>query len=151
MTTPDVFETTSWRGLTVSPGGVITSAMGKFEWKKNDWTEASCPGGRHKAPGQGCTCGIYSCETWEQLEKLGYNYFDVSGGEPDDAGLIWVIAHLILGGKIIPSSNGVIRAERAAPLKVYMPGHHWRLMKPIRDAYGCEIGIIDRFTGRRTA
>jgi len=59
MTTPDVFETTSWRGLTLSRGVVITSAMGKFEWKKNDWTEASCSGGRHKAPGRGCTCGIY--------------------------------------------------------------------------------------------
>lgn len=149
MTTPDAFDTFSWRGVTVSPDGTITSAMGQFEWTKRGWTRASCTK-KHEAPAKGCSCGIYSCETWEQLHALGYHYFDVSNDDPDDGRLVWVIAHLILGGKVITSSNGVIRAERATPKKVYVPGQHWRLLKPIRDAYGCEVGIIDRFTGRKT-
>lgn len=150
MSTPDAFDTTSWRGVTVSPDGTITSAMGEFAWTKGDWTRATCTRG-HEAPAPKCTCGIYSVETWEQLHTMGYHFLDVSSSVPDDPRLVWVIAHLVLGGRIITSSNGVIRAERATPKKVYVPGQHWRLLQPIRHAYGCEVGLIDRFTGKRTA
>lgn len=146
--TPDVFETIVWRGLTASPDGTLTSAMGEFEWTKGDWTRAVCSK-RHTPPGESCTCGLYSTESWEQLHDLGYHWFDVSGAVVVPDALVWVIAKLVLKGKIIPSSNGVVRAEMAYPRKIYVPGQHWHLIKPIRDAYGCDAGLIDRFSGAR--
>ena len=97
-----------------------------------------------------CTCGLYSTESWKQLQHLGYHWFDVTDGTAPHTDHVWVIAKLVLKGKIITSSNGVVRAEMAYPKKIYVPGQHWRLMKPIRQAYGCEVGLIDRFTGARS-
>lgn len=111
--------------MTVSADGTITSAMGQFEWTKGGWTRATCTR-QHTAPSPKCTCGIYSVETWEQLHAMGYHFLDVSTGNPADPRFVWVIAYLLLGGRIITSSNGVIRAARATPKKVYVPGQYWR-------------------------
>jgi len=147
--TPDVFETIVWRGLTASPDGTLTSARGAFEWTKGDWTRASCTKG-HTPPSETCTCGLYSTESWEQLHELGYHWFDLTDSTATPhADQVWVIAKLVLKGKIITSSNGVVRAEMAYPKTIYAPGQHWHLMKPIHEAYGCKVGLIDRFTGAR--
>jgi hypothetical protein len=59
-----------------------------------------------------------------------------------------VVAEVKLAGRVRRGQIGY-RAQLAYPKKVYVPATRLVLGKGIKDRYGCAIGVIDRFSGRR--
>ena len=41
------------------------------------------------------------------------------------------------------------KAERAYPKKIYVPATRLQTGRLVADRYRCDLGLIDRFTGRR--
>jgi hypothetical protein len=60
-----------------------------------------------------------------------------------------VVAQVSLYGLVRPGRIGY-RASHAYPKKVYVPATALPLGVRIRERYGVTIGLIDRFSGRRT-
>jgi hypothetical protein len=106
-----------WR---VDHYGAIMSPSQELRWVSGDWVTARCrragddpetdpPG--HRAPAEGCTCGIYALKSPGDIVRLmkryGFDAYYFSPFEPAPASGV-----VELSGKVIEHSLGY-RAERA--------------------------------------
>ena len=87
-------------------------------------------------------CGIYALRDFEGLKTHGYNW----GGTQD--GKTWVLVEIAMYGQVRRGAIGW-RASKAAVQTVYVPATKLPLGKLIRDRYGVDLGMIDRFRGDR--
>lgn len=144
---PDFIEPfKAWKGLRADSEGRLFSPMTTTPWPEGEALVATCERKRHTPPVTSCGCGIYAVKTFEDLHDAGYNwsYWSISDDEK-----VWVIAKVKLWGRIRPGRIGY-RAQFAYPEKVYVPGSKLPLGVLIKRRYGVSVGIIDRFSGRRT-
>jgi hypothetical protein len=143
MSAPDLIEAfIGWKGLDADSSGQLFSPSIWTPWPAGEALVAQCSR-RHKTPPvRRCHCGIYALKDFEQLVERKYNWRE------GDEETVAVIAEVALWGGVIVATDGY-RAERAYPRKVYVSALHLRFGSEIRRRYGCEIGLIDRFTGRR--
>ncbi len=151
MSSPDYLEPfIGWKGLHANQAGQLFSPQ---EREYSDWPagapfEAHCARRLdHAPPVKGCSCGIYALTSFEELRAAGYNW-DVAYHSPERGNCVAVIAEVSLWGRIRRGQIGC-RAEFAYPQRVYVPATKLVLGRVIRDRYGCALGLIDRFTGKR--
>ena len=143
---PDFVEPfVGWKGLLADTEGNLYSPAWPTPWPVKEALVATCERKKHKPPAQKCTCGIHAVKTFEDLRDHHYNW-----GESEE-GKIWVLAEINLWGRIRPGRIGY-RAQYAYPKRVFVPVHKVQLPLAvrIRERYGVPIGIVDRFSGRRT-
>lgn len=104
-------------------------------------------------PGEDCTadpyrrhrhgCGIHAGNDRPHVRVLGYDdAAAVAAIWPEhDIGVV-AIGEVGLAGKVIVGAKGW-RATRARPLRLYVPYGAWRLVKPLRDAYGVPVQLAN--------
>ncbi len=152
MSSPDfVTPFTGWKGLHANRTGQLFSPQERGEY--SDWPagapfEAQCAANpEHTSPVKGCSCGIYAVTSFEELLKVGYNW-SLSYRSEERGECVGVVAEVKLWGRIRRDQIG-FRAEFAYPQKVYVPATNLPLGRVVRERYGCGLGVIDRFTGKR--
>lgn len=152
MTTPDLIEPfIGWKGLLADTEGGLWSPSVLTLWPVGEPLIATCQtGGRHEPPISSCHCGIYAVKTYEDLKSHHYHW-----GGPlnintigNDEGKVWVLAEIALYGRVTKARIGY-KAARAAPQTIYVSGMHLRLGRLIQERYGVDLGMIDRFSGKR--
>jgi hypothetical protein len=150
MTTPDLIEPfTGWKGLLADEEGGLWSPSVSTFWPVGKPLVAKCETHRgrawantHKPPVRNCGCGIYALKTYEGLKQHGYNWgLQVNG-------MTWVLAEIALYGQVRVGGIGW-RASHAAPQAVYVSAMSLPLGRLIAKRYGVDLGMIDRFTGKR--
>lgn len=135
-------EVRGWRAWNVHKLGKLYrlgSVTHKSHWPVADWVYAHCGGDPvcdhpsntdGRVPGEGCSCGIYSASTFEQLVKeLPYAHYQRAGEV--------VIGEIAMAGKVIVGTQGY-RAEKARVAKIYTPPNAWKLGREIAKQYGVE-------------
>jgi hypothetical protein len=104
-------------------------------WPHGAWMVADC---RHADPDDDAPherhrgCGIHAARDREHLVDLGYNEGD---------GLV-VIGEVALSGKVIPGELGW-RAQRARPLRLWLPYDRWQLVRRLSAAYRVPVGLTN--------
>ena len=93
-----------WRGWNIYHPHFLVSGNLVYEPRKRH--EAKC-GVDHLAPDPGCTCGIYSFKTLEELKKQNYNNQKILGE-------VW------LWGRVVEHASGY-RSQYSYPKKFYFP------------------------------
>ena len=140
---PDLIEPfLGWKGLLADDEGGLWSPQNVTFWPVGEPLLAKCHNKRHSPPVTGCMCGVYAVKTYEDLRRDSYNWGESKNGNS------WVLAQVALYGKVRKGAIGW-RASKAAPQRVYVPAHKIPLGIKIRDRYGVDLGVIDRFTGKR--
>lgn len=119
---------------------VLLSLTNGTAWPHNDWLHAECAAlGDDNVPHEydprrdgPCTCGIYAAVDRRQLsEHWHYNRFD---------GV--VLGEVGLAGKIIPGTKAY-RAEKARPLRLWLPYVAWELAEPLEQRYGVPVELTN--------
>lgn len=119
---------------------VLLSLTTGTKWPHNDWLRATCsalgddgvPHEYNPATEGSCTCGIYAARDRRQLsEHWRYNRFD---------GV--VLGEVGLAGKIIPGTKA-FRAEKARPLRLWLPYVAWELAQPLEERYGVPVDLTN--------
>lgn len=101
-------------------------------WPYDTWMLASCSRERDGVPHEHCGCGIHAARDRAHLCELGYN--------EDDA--VVAIGEVALAGRVIPGDRGW-RAEKARPLRFWLPHVHWPLVRRLREAYRVPVGVTN--------
>lgn len=118
-------------------------------WTPREAVEATCERTSHKGyeahpvPVQSCSCGLYSAKTLEHLQSMNYHRYD------PDAGSVAVVGSVSLWGKVIEGTQGW-RAQFGYPRELFVPFEAFRLVKPLTEAYGVPVklmNILDRKRG----
>ena len=156
--TPDLIEPfVGWKGLLADSAGSLYSPAVTTPWPARKRLVAKCiavtrsSGSAHVPPLKSCSCGIYAVKTFEDLKEHGYNMWEAGAYRVSSKSgtQIWVVARVSLWGDVIEGQIGY-RAQYAYPKKIYVPGSALKLGALIRERYGVQLGIIDRYTGRRS-
>jgi hypothetical protein len=143
---PDLIEPfVGWKGMLAdAEGGLWSPQRTETFWPVGEPLIAKCHNKNHKPPVTGCMCGIYAVKTFDDLMADGYNW-----GQKTKDGRVWVIAEVALYGQVRRGAIGW-RASKAAPQAIYVSAMNLSLGARIRKRYGVDLGMIDRFTGKRT-
>lgn len=110
-----------------------------YYWTPRRAARAECAYDCEKleVPGESCSCGFYSAKTCEQLlEGLGYASFNPDGDHDE----VRVIGQVANWGKVIEGSQGW-RASKSYPIQLWVPYSASHLAQPLKDAYGCKVGL----------
>lgn len=149
---PDLIEPfVGWKGLLADTAGSLSSPAVRADWPARKKFVAACDLHKaHKPPVKSCGCGIYAVKTFEDLKEHGYNML----GDREQT-LYWpeqtyVVVQVALWGEVVEGRIGY-RAQYAYPQKVWVPSNKLKVGALIRERYGVKLGIIDRYTGRRSA
>jgi hypothetical protein len=129
----------AYRMWLVDHHGTIKSPMGNLRWAAGDWVTARCrragddpgtdpPG--HRAPAEGCTCGIYALKSPGGVTRLMTRFGD--GYLPSFAP-IPASGVVELSGKVIEHALGY-RAERARIVTLVPVQWRPRRREPVRSA-----------------
>jgi hypothetical protein len=145
MVVPDVIgEIVGWRAWRVigpDRQPLLKSAVWDYIWRPGRWNVARCDLRNHdpktQVPMEGCSCGFYAGRTREHLLHMAYNQY----GAHDTV----VIGEVAFVGKVIPGTQGW-RAQKARPLRLYLPFERWRLAEGLEATYGCEVRLSNTWT-----
>ena len=156
MAAPDLIEPfIGWKGLLADPKGGLWSPQQTTRWPVGKPLIAKCLNHPkiHKPPVASCGCGIYAVKTFEDLKHHRYNWggpisINVPTYPEETEEKVWVLAEVALYGEVVPGRIGW-RASKAAPQVVYVSAMNIPLGGLIRKRYGVDLGLIDRFTGKR--
>jgi hypothetical protein len=86
----------------------------------------------HAVPDPKCGCGLYAARTLQHLAGMPYHlYYE------DE---FVVLGEVALWGGVIPGTLGW-RAQYGYPRRLLVPFEAWRLVKPLRDAYGVPVEL----------
>jgi len=96
-----------WRYWQVRAGRLYSVTQRHVEWKPGQTLSAGCVGAGHRAPDQGCDCGIYGARDLEHLRQHGLCL-------PTDA---LVVGRVALWGTVLADVAGW-RAELGRPLEL---------------------------------
>lgn len=115
---------------------LYSATWGNYYWTPRRAALASCQYGCEKKeiPGESCSCGFYSAKDLEHLMRMGYPRYDL------EAPQVCVIGQIACWGKVIEGSQGW-RSSKAYPIQLWVPFEAAHLAKPLREAYGCKVGL----------
>ena len=89
----------------------------------------------HHIPEEKCSCGLYAAKSLEQLKRLRYSQYN-----EDRDGYFKVVGEVSMWGKVIEGSQGW-KSQYAYPRHLYVPYEAWRLVEPLKDAYGVPVTL----------
>ena len=102
-------------------------------WPHDDWLRARCPTGRHDAPQQSCSCGIYVHRDLATLQTSPY-----PGWDRIDRPV--VLGRVQVAGRVVECGRG-FHAARATPIELWVPFHHPWIVQPLRDLYRIPVHL----------
>lgn len=117
----------------------LRSLFSRVAWPTSDWLSSECERGDHRghaAPNELCSCGIYAARSRSHLVALGYAGYLSNEAYPA------VIGEVALAGVVIPAVKG-FRAERARPLRLFVPHQTWELVRPLAAAYSVPVELAN--------
>lgn len=114
-------------------------SAGGFVWPSYAPAIAEC-GTCAEIPGLKCRCGLYSANSLDHLFSMGYHNY---GG-----GIYSIVGELACWGRVVECPTGW-RAEKAYPVKFYVPYEAWRYIKPLDHSYGVPIELKNILRGDR--
>ena len=130
---------------TLDPPKLVSMTHTTF-WPHRDWLYAECAYCEGTdIPNEDCSCGIYAAVNRPHLTQLGYNTFGYRSYQ--DECLPVAIGEVGLAGKIIPGKLGW-KGQRGRPVRLWLPYEHWKLIEPLRAAYGVPVNLTNLFKGR---
>lgn len=107
-----------------------------YFWKPREINQADCKNCcGDQCPGQKCTCGFYSANSFARLQSLGYHRYDA-----ERRGMFHVVGRVANWGGIVPADFGC-RAEKSYPIELFVPYEAWRLAEPLSDLYGVPVQL----------
>jgi hypothetical protein len=106
-----------------------------YYWQPRKLSRAICSQDPSHVPGEKCGCGFYAAKDLDHLLTLGYSNYDAEA-----SGQFCVVGQLAMWGKVIEGSQGW-RAEKAYPVKLFVPFEAHYLAKPLSDAYGVPVQL----------
>jgi hypothetical protein len=110
MRVPDAIEPiVAYRAWVVDPDLQVLSLNRRTTWAPGEWATARCPRGRHSAPGEECTCGVYASKDLNIAIALA-GAFGLPRGESEPPRAVFGLVQL--AGKVIEHDDGY-RAEHA--------------------------------------
>lgn len=125
----------AWHIADTSDGIRLTSTGwgGKYAnavWIPGEVNAAVCDQG-HTAADEHCRCGFYAARTRDHL--LSLNRYHLYG--KGQKAVVAVVGQVAMDGQVVTCSQGW-RGQNAWPINVCVPYEHWRLVAPLREAYG---------------
>jgi hypothetical protein len=120
-------------------GAPRLQSMNGVPWPCGRWMLAECEC-CEEIPGENCSCGIYAGRHREHLVELGYNRRSYYDGESV------AIGEVGLAGKVIVGTQGW-RAEKARPIRLWLPYADWRLAQPLSRAYRAPVQLSNTLRG----
>jgi hypothetical protein len=133
----------AWRIRTsVLQPPLLESLNDPFPWAWDDWTYAECD--EDEGVPHACDpcrvgdaffhhhCGIHAARDRGHLSRLRYN---------ESHGTV-VIGEVGLAGDVIVGTQGW-RAEKARPLRLWLPHDRWELVNPLRAAYRVPVHLTN--------
>lgn len=86
-----------WRYWQVAPSGLLRSVtQRRIEWRPGQVMRARCLGAGHRAPDEGCDCGVYGARDLDTLREHGLCL------APETL----VVGRIALWGRVIPDEAG---------------------------------------------
>lgn len=143
-----------WKGLLADEEGDLWSPSRQTKWPVGRWLRAKCDRPGHIPPVKSCGCGVYAVKTYDDLKAHHYHFQGPVGGimsalgSTDETGKVWVLAEVALKGEVVPGAIGY-RAQKACIQTIWVPMHKLTLGHKIADRYGADLGVIDRWSGKR--
>jgi hypothetical protein len=131
-----------WRawGVKETRSGIYLVSHGATVWPWREPLVASCDLKAHQAPDPDCSCGIYALAE----EDLPYYNYDAEAGAFDGAFAYPVFGQVALYGVVVRGTRGY-RAEKARPVALFLAHRHYRLARPLREAYGVPVRLVNPF------
>jgi hypothetical protein len=114
----------------------LESVTWSYYWAPRVKAAASCSKGEDHVPGEHCTCGFYTAKTLAHLRDMGYHSYD------ENSGRVCVVGRIANWGKVIEGTQGW-RSEFAYPVQLYVPFEAYRLAKPLSNAYGVPVKLLN--------
>jgi hypothetical protein len=137
---PDYIEPIlGWRawGVTEAPSGLYLVSHGATRWPWRKPLVAACDHRSHQAPDPDCSCGIYALA----IDEFPYYDYDSDGDGPFGYPVFGTVD---LHGVVVRGTRGY-RAEKARPRELYLAHRHYRLVRPLRNAYGVPVRLTNPF------
>lgn len=134
---PDSIEPfVAWRawGIDDEDGEILLRSFDGTVWPGGKPLLAYCRKKQHAAPHAGCSCGIYGL-----LDALPFYDYD---GERESR--YAVFGSVLMYGKVVVGTTGY-RAEKAYPSALWVAHKDYRLVKPLREAYGVPVKMADPY------
>jgi hypothetical protein len=111
-----------------------------YYWAPRRFSQAECTSCGENLPGEHCSCGFYSAKTLRHLMDMGYPTYDPEEGE------VTVLGQVANWGKVVEGSQGW-RAQKAYPVRLWVPYECWRLAASLRSGYGVPVRLAQWLTG----
>lgn len=134
--TPD-HAVEGWRYWQVRGGRLRSVTQGHVEWRPGQILVARCTGTGHRAPDEGCECGIYGARDLEHLRQHGLCL----------APAALVVGRVALWGRVLEEVSGW-RGELARPLELAVVpelvagAEAAEAMTAALEAYGVPVGTM---------
>jgi hypothetical protein len=135
---PDYIEPfIGWRawGVAETASGIYLVSHGNTVWPRREPLIAACDRKSHQPPHPDCSCGIYA------LAVEDFPYYDYDRESPFAYPVFGTIA---LYGVVVRGTRGY-RAEKAWPTALFLAHRHYRLARPLREAYGVPVRLTNPF------
>lgn len=137
MVVPDVVGEViafrSWYVQQEKDEAILVSLNDKTPWTPGQFLIARCTVHNvEEIPVKTHTCGIYAAKDREHLVAMRYNRYDLNRDV--------VIGEVALSGKIIPGTQGW-RAQKARPVKLFVPYEKWRLVDALERTYNIPVEL----------
>jgi hypothetical protein len=118
----------------------LKSCVWDYFWAPRKAMRAECGvNGKENSdhtPGEDCTCGFHAAKNAEHLlTQMGYHNYH--GG-----GYFKVLGRVAHWGKCVEGTLGW-RAEWAYPVELYVPFEYHRFRKPLMEAYGVPVKLLN--------
>jgi hypothetical protein len=135
MRVPDAIEpSVGYRVWLVEGNRLHSFAHDHILWEPHVAFEAMCArADEHEVPGPRCTCGVYAAGSFNRLFDMGYTKSTGLFSAP--TGKVTVAGQVNLWGGLITGQVGW-RAQFAYPKLLLVPYMHWKVAKPLAEAYG---------------
>lgn len=112
----------------------LVSLFHSTTWPRDTWMLAACDlCADEDIPNPRCSCGIHAARDRPHLRDLGYAHTSRD---------VVAIGEVALAGKVIVGANGW-RAEKARVARLWLPYQHWRVLRPLQNAYGVPVALTN--------
>jgi hypothetical protein len=116
----------------------LHSLNNEVQWQPDEWTVAECPWTGHRAPHEGCTCGLYAAKNFDFAMAIAAGVLTTTSPE-DSMPTTAIVGRVELAGKVIEHARGY-RAEHARVVEILPIEGRSRLTLSVASRFGVPVG-----------
>jgi hypothetical protein len=116
----------------------LHSLNNEVQWQPDEWTVARCPWTGHRAPHEGCTCGLYAAKNFELAMAIAAGVLTTTS-PGDSMPTTAIVGRVQLAGKVIEHARGY-RAEHARVVEILPIEGRSRLTESVASRFGVPVG-----------